>query len=146
MHIFVIHIIIGNITFDECTPESNGVCCVQEGDQSCVQLPEDLSGLNVIWPRKHLSQEDCVCGVFLPSPLLPDLTFEDCYCLKLGLTTYNVTLIDKRLCWMNLTRDTNDTNIIFVRDIQDHPEVDSTVRTFVSETRITVEGKRLYLV
>ncbi len=139
-HNSFISLCIGNIIFKDCTPDGNGMCCVQEGDQSCVQLPEDLAGLNVIWPRTRLSQRDCVCGVFFASPMLPDLKFEDCYCLKQGLTPYNVTIIDKRLCWINLTRDTNDTKIVFVRDIY-HPEDSTTVRTFQSETRIIVAGK-----
>ncbi len=130
----------GNITFDDCIPEGNNdVCCVSEGSRSCVRLPEDLSNLVVIWPRTPNSEFDCACLVFYYSPLLPDVTFESCYCIKQHLTSYNVTLnqVDKQLCWNNLTRSANDTKVIICRD-------DYLTRTFQSETLITVEGIYTY--
>ncbi len=131
-----------NLTFDDCVPESSNVCCVSEHSKTCVSLPEFLDGfLLVLWPRAPHSESDCACSLFYPSgPPNNLIVFEDCYCLKLHLTVYNVTLnpSEQQLCWNDLTRATNDTKVVFVRD---KFETDRTaVRIFQSETRITVEG------
>lgn len=126
---------IDYITCRGSVPEGNNSCCVKENSNGCIQLPDNLENLLVIWPRAPKSVLDCVCPVQLRST---NGAFEDCYCIRDKLTVYNVTLTNKQLCWNNLTRVTNNTKIFFVRDVQD--SIDPYKRIFQSETRLVVEG------
>ena len=109
--------------------------CISEGVTSCVELPENLKHVTVIWPRYPASDDDCECPIFIEEPTGPQ--FSDCYCFVLHLTSYTVTLNNDQVCWKNLTRESNDTKILLARD--------KTVggifrRDILGQTRITVQG------
>ena len=110
--------------------------CIPEGSTSCIPLPKELNRVNAIWPTHPASDDDCQCPVFLERSSGPQ--FSDCYCIVLHLTSYNVTLHNDQLCWNNLTRESNDTKILLVRDQVTGGEFN---RDILSQTRITVQGE-----
>ena len=110
----------------------NDVCCVPENSTGCLELPEDLENLVVVWPRSPHSELNCECPLLYNS-IQSNLKFEDCYCFRQNLTDYNVSLIssDRRLCWNNLNRNTK---IVVARNIDK-------LKIFQIEVQFIVQGK-----
>ena len=109
--------------------------CISESEPSCVKLPKELNHLNAIWPRYPFSDDDCQCPIFVGGSSGPQ--FSDCYCFALNLTSYTVILDKDKLCWMNLTRESNDTKILLARDKNFRGVFR---RDILSQSRITVQG------
>ncbi len=107
--------------------------CVPEGSSLCLPLPSNLNGLVVIWPRQPQSDEDCVCGLFVETS---DVSFTDCYCLKLHLSVYDVHIFENHLCWNNLTREKNGTKYLIARD----SFYSTPTRQFQNQGEIFIQG------
>ena len=113
--------------------------CVEEYRTSCLSLPVNLDSVSAIWPQYPQSDVDCECPVFESDD---QHNFRDCYCFRERLTKFDVELNSHKLCWKNLTRDTNDTKIILLKGMYlNSLSFDVTyAKNIFNQTRISVEG------
>ena len=117
--------------------------CVELYNDSCLSLPENLDSVVAVWPQHPQSDFDCECPLFESDG---NHNFSQCYCFVDKLTTFDVKLKSHKLCWNNLTYDTNNTKIILYKgtDLKTSPSDSFDVtysRQIYNQTEISLQGK-----
>ena len=90
--------------------------CILEGSDVSIDVGHYLGNslLYLIFPKSPNSDQNCVCPVFISTDTT--VRFEQCYCIALNRTVYEIESNGTELVLKNITRYTNDTRFILSVD------------------------------